>query len=228
MNKVENMSLNYKVICITGTPGVGKTTIATMLYEKLLKNGYKSKIFSINEIAINHDLILKYDEEKDFKIVDIERLDKKFSGLIHDEENNKNDPNSKNNLYKNKNNLNNDNLKPNSENNNKKLIAIVDGHLSHLCSRCDKIIVLRVNPDILKKRLSKRNYSTIKINDNLESEALAICSYEANEIHGNKVNEVDTSNLTAYQVLQICMDIIQDETYLPIGKIDFMDYFLKK
>ncbi|MDR3222254.1 MAG: adenylate kinase family protein [Methanobrevibacter sp.] len=223
------MSLNYKVICITGTPGVGKTTTAKMLHKKLLKKGHESKIFSINEIAINNDLIIKYDEEKDFKIVDVEKLDKKFSELIHAEENNKNDLNSKNNLGNNNlsytNNLNytNNNLKFD----NKELIAIVDGHLSHLCSRCDKTIVLRVNPDILKKRLIKRNYSKIKIKDNLESEVLAICSYEANEIHENKVNEIDTSDLSIYQILHICMDIIQDKNHLPIGKIDFMDYFLK-
>ena len=38
------------------------------------------------------------------------------------------------------------------ENNNPKLI-IVEGHLSHFCSNCDKCIVLRLNPLILKKRL---------------------------------------------------------------------------
>ncbi|MDR2831107.1 MAG: adenylate kinase family protein [Methanobrevibacter sp.] len=202
------MRLNYKVICITGTPGVGKTTITKLLNKEALK---KSKIFSINEIATNNDLIIGYDEEKSFNIVDMDKLDNKFSEIVNNEER----INDLNVDYK--------DLKHVNER-----IAIVDGHLSHLCSRCDKVIVLRINPNILKKRLTERDYSKTKIKDNIESEVLGICSYEANEIHGDKVSEVDTSNLTAYQVLQICVDIIQDKNHLPIGEIDFMDYFLRK
>ncbi|MDR1820408.1 MAG: adenylate kinase family protein [Methanobrevibacter sp.] len=187
---------NCKVICITGTPGVGKTTISKLLNEKLLKKGFKSNLSFINEIAINHDLTLGYDEEKGFNVVDICKLDKKFSEIIADE---------------------------NTENE----IVIVDGHLSHFCSRCDKVIVLRVKPDVLKKRLIKRNYSENKVKDNLESEVLAICSYEANELHKGKVNELDISSLKISQILQICIDVIQGKTYMPVGNIDFMDYFLK-
>jgi adenylate kinase len=197
------MDPNYKVVCITGTPGVGKTTIAKLLNKELLKNGrYKSKYFSINEVAINNDLILGYDEKKDFNVVDVDKLDKKFSKIIAEEE-------------------------INTYNDKKLSIAIVDGHLSHFCSRCDKIIVLRVNPNILKERLIKRSYSGIKIKDNLESEALGICSYEANEVHKDKVNEIDTSDLTISQVLQICMDVIENSDYLPVGEVDFMNYFLE-
>lgn len=205
------MGLNYRVICITGTPGVGKTTITKLINKELLKNEYKSKIFSINEIVVNNDLIVGYDEEKGFNIVDIDKLDNEFSKIINDKE-------RMNGL---------DTTFEDSKHNNER-IAIVDGHLSHLCRRCDKVIVLRVNPNVLEKRLTKRYYSKTKIKDNVESEVLGICSYEANEIHGSKVNEVDTSDLTAYQVLQMCVDIIQDKNHLPIGEIDFMDYFLRK
>ena len=55
-------------------------------------------------------------------------------------------------------------------------ILIVEGHLSHLCEGADKMIVLRLNPSILKDRLEERNYSESKIQENLEAEALAVCS----------------------------------------------------
>ena len=38
-------------------------------------------------------------------------------------------------------------------------VLIVEGHLSHLCEGADKMIVLRLNPSILKGRLEERNYS---------------------------------------------------------------------
>ena len=64
-------------------------------------------------------------------------------------------------------------------------VLIVEGHLSHLCEGADKMIVLRLNPSILKNRLEERNYSESKIQENLEAEALAVCSAEAYEIYGD-------------------------------------------
>jgi adenylate kinase len=202
------MNSNYEVNCITGTPGVGKTTITNRLYDELTKN-HECQLISINDIVIDKDLILEYNEEKDFKVVDINKLDEKFNSIITN--------NAK--AWGNEN--------TSKKQNNRKKIAIVDGHLSHLCSKCDKVIVLRLNPNILEKRLIKRNYSTAKIKDNLESEALAICSYEASEIHDKKVNELDTTDLTIDEVLQSVIKIIQDEEHHPPGEINFMDWFLE-
>jgi adenylate kinase len=198
------MNFNYEVICITGTPGVGKTTISNSLYDELIKNN-ECYLISINDIAIENDLILEYNKEKDFKVVDIDKLNEKFNTIIINKLKNQN----------------------NGNNSNKKKIVILDGHLSHLCSKCDKIIVLRLDPNILEKRLIERNYSTDKIKDNLESEALAICSYEAYEIHDTKVNEINTTDLTINEVLQLAIKVIQDKKYFPPGEIDFMDWFLK-
>ncbi|MCL2687786.1 MAG: AAA family ATPase, partial [Methanobrevibacter sp.] len=61
-------SINFinKTIFITGTPGVGKTTIATELYKKLAKN-YICTLIKINDLAIENDLIDGEDLKKGYK-----------------------------------------------------------------------------------------------------------------------------------------------------------------
>jgi len=57
------------IILITGTPGVGKTTVSNMLKEKL--NAY---LISINELVDEKHLYTGIDEEKGYKIVDLDLL----------------------------------------------------------------------------------------------------------------------------------------------------------
>ncbi|KZX16226.1 adenylate kinase family protein [Methanobrevibacter filiformis] len=191
------MSKNPKIIFITGTPGVGKSTIAIKLNEILSKK-YNSVLFKLNEIAISNDLILGEDLEKGYKILNLPKIDEKLKELIKF--------NTSHNLMK---------------------IAIVEGHTSHFLSNPDKIIVLRLNPETLKERLEKRDYFLSKINDNLEVEALAICSSESYDLHGEKVNELDTTNLSIEDVVNKCLEIIIDDIHYPVGNIDFMEWFLK-
>ncbi|MCC7553701.1 MAG: adenylate kinase family protein [Methanobacteriaceae archaeon] len=186
-------------IFITGTPGVGKTTIANFLFDKLEDN-FNVKLIKINDLAIENDLVIDEDFNKQYKIIDIDRLDIVLQKTID-------------NFFK-------------LEDNCFKLI-IVEGHLSHFCSNPDKVIVLRLDPDILKKRLLKRNYSIEKINENLEAEALAICSNESYDIHGIKTNEIDTTSLDLNQILAIFLDIINNKKEYPPGQVDYMDWIIQ-
>lgn len=106
-------------------------------------------------------------------------------------------------------------------------IIIVEGHLSHLCEGADKMIVLRLNPSILKGRLEERNYTESKIQENLEAEALAVCSAEAYEIYGEKTNEIDASNLSIEEIRDLIIAIASDNLECPVGSIDFMDWLLE-
>ena len=82
----------------------------------------------------------------------------------------------------------------------KNQILIVEGHLSHLCEGADKMIILRLNPSVLEERLKERNYSESKINENLEAEALAVCSAEAYEIYGDNTNEIDATDKSIEEI----------------------------
>ena len=106
-------------------------------------------------------------------------------------------------------------------------ILIVEGHLSHLCEGADKMIVLRLNPSILKDRLEERNYSESKIQENLEAEALAVCSAEAYDLYGEKTNEIDASDKSVEEIRDLVIAIASDNLECPVGSIDFMEWLLE-
>jgi len=178
-------------------------------------------------------LIQEKDSEKGYKIVDIDKLSKKLNEAIDS--------------FFNDNNSSENNISSNNSNNFK--IAIIEGHLSHLCDiegieninsidsinstnnnihYCAdfKVIVLRLNPNILQNRLIGRNYSEEKIHENLEAEALGVCSVEAYENHGKSVNEIDTTNLDVQEVLNLVQGVLFDKKHFPVGNIDFIQWIL--
>ena len=106
-------------------------------------------------------------------------------------------------------------------------LVVVEGHLSHLCDSCDKCIVLRLNPRLLKERLEARNYSDEKIGENIEAEVLDVCSVEAYEKHKDNVHEIDTTDLSIDKVLELVEDVILDKTSFPVGSVSFIDYLLE-
>ena len=99
--------------------------------------------------------------------------------------------------------------------------------MSHLCDHCDKVIVLRLNPESLEKRLKKRRYPESKIQENLEAESLAVCTIEAFEKHGDIVNEIDTTDMSIDEVAINIKKIIFNEKDFPVGKTDFMNWLIK-
>ena len=57
---------------------------------------------------------------------------------------------------------------------------LVDGHLSHLLP-VDAIILIRCHPSVLRQRLSQREYSESKIEENVECELIGVISAECLE-----------------------------------------------
>jgi len=186
------------IIFISGTPGVGKTTISKVL-QNHLNSLYNVKLIEINKLAIENNLIIGKNYEKDYKIIDIDKLDiflqKDINTFLE---------------------LDNDNPKA----------IIIEGHLSHFCLNPDFVFVLRLDPEILKKRLLRRNYSSNKIKENLEAESLAICSNEAYKLHKNKVHEIDTSFLDTTELLNVILEVINNKKEYPPGNIDYMNWLV--
>ena len=72
--------------------------------------------------------------------------------------------------------------------------GFVEGHFAHLLT-CDRIVVLRCRPDILKTRLAFRKYSGNKIRENTEAEALDSCLIETVErFDPFQIFELDTTD----------------------------------
>ena len=105
-------------------------------------------------------------------------------------------------------------------------LTIFEGHLAHLCSGADKVIVLRVHPEILRTRLEERNYSESKIRENLEAEALGVCTAEAFDEYGDKIAEIDVSNLSIEEVVDLIGEVILDKIDFPVGEVDFMGWLI--
>ena len=173
-----------EAIFITGTPCTGKTTISSKLNGRLIK---------INDLAIEHDFVLGIDEDKGYKVIDINRLSSYVDGLI--------------------------------ANSSEKLIF--EGHLSHLCSGASKVIALRVRPEILEERLKAREYSESKIRENLEAEALGVCSAEAYELYADNVFELDISDLDVDGAVSLVEDVIENGGNYPVGSVDFTDWLIE-
>lgn len=172
-----------EAIFITGTPCTGKTTISSKLNGRLIK---------INDLAISHGFVLGIDEDKGYKVIDIERLSDYVGEIISKSEE----------------------------------LLIFEGHLSHLCSGASKVIVLRVRPEILEKRLEARNYSESKIRENLEAEALGVCSAEAYDSYLDNVFELDISDLTIDEAASLIEDVIENGGNYPVGSVDFTDWLI--
>ncbi len=105
-------------------------------------------------------------------------------------------------------------------------MLIFEGHLAHLCEGADKVIVLRVRPEILRTRLEGRDYSESKIRENLEAEAMGVCTGEAFEIYGEDVCELDVSDLTVDEIVCEIEDFIHGKKTFFIGEIDFMGWLI--
>ena len=176
-----------QAIFITGTPCTGKTTVSEVLSDNL-----NCKLIKINDLAIENDFVLGIDEDKGYKVIDIEALDEKVSQIISESDE----------------------------------LLVFEGHLSHLCSGADKVIVLRVHPDILRERLEARDYSESKIRENLEAEALGVCSAEAFDEYGDKISEIDASDLSVDEIVCLISDVISDKREFPVGQVNFMDWLI--
>jgi adenylate kinase len=101
-------------------------------------------------------------------------------------------------------------------------ILILEGHFSHHFANW--AIVLRLAPSALKLRLEARGYSSAKIQENLEAEALDVILVEAVELCG-RVDEIDTTGKSPLEVAEMVTQIVQGRLRLPAGQVDWLTEF---
>ncbi|NYZ79965.1 AAA family ATPase [Candidatus Micrarchaeota archaeon] len=87
-------------------------------------------------------------------------------------------------------------------------MGIIEGHLAcEFKLRNSFVIVLRCDPEVLKKRLKERGYKPAKIAENYECEALDYCTQCACQ-NFKMVFEIDTTNKTPKETFDIALKII--------------------
>ena len=78
----------------------------------------------------------------------------------------------------------------------------------------------------MQSRLEARNYSESKIHENLEAEAMGVCTAEAYDIYGDNISEIDVSDLTVDEIVDVLFSIISGTKNYPVGEIDFMGWLI--
>ena len=102
--------------------------------------------------------------------------------------------------------------------------GIVEGHLAHLLP-CDRVVVLRCRPDVLRERLAPRDYPEEKIAENAEAEALDVILIETLEEHPDEhVFEVDMTDLPISECADRIERFIRGELPPSYGSIDWTGY----
>jgi adenylate kinase len=161
---------------ITGTPGTGKSSVASELGQR----GYHV----IHMTDIVQPYVTGKDPERDTLIVDVGRWAEEFEPVE----------------------------------------GIVEGHLAHFLP-CDRTIVLRCRPDILRERLIKRGYHIAKVNENVEAEALDVILIETlEERDPDTVLELDTTPLSPEECADRIGQFIRAEIPPSHGSIDWSAY----
>jgi adenylate kinase len=100
----------------------------------------------------------------------------------------------------------------------------VEGGLAHLLS-CDRLVVLRCRPDVLRARLEARGYPPEKVDENVEAEALDVVLCEALDVHPpDTILEVETTARTAEETADLVEAFAAGTIPPSHGEFDFSDY----
>lgn len=105
---------------------------------------------------------------------------------------------------------------------------LVEGHLSHFCDGADLVFVLRTHPSVLEKRLQNKGFKDTKVRENVTAEVLDICAFEAYQKYQNKAHEIDTTDKSPLEVVELIKKVVNGEKSYPVGEVDFSDYFYLK
>lgn len=178
------------IVAITGTPGVGKTSVSKYLQEK------DYLVIDLHDVINKNDFVTDFDEKRDSKIVDIEKLDNYVSENFKDKD-----------------------------------LVFVESHLSHSLRCVDKVILLRLHPNSLRKNLEIRGWNAEKIKENLEAEILDVILCEvADSFTEDDIFEVDTTGKNIEEIRNIILEIAENKfknmKNYKIGNIDWSEEIL--
>lgn len=106
--------------------------------------------------------------------------------------------------------------------------GVVEGHLAHLLP-CDRVVILRCDPDVLVDRLILRGYSPEKAEENALAEALDSTLIEALENHDPEViYEFETTDTTSETVADFVLDVRAGDASPSHGTCDWSLYLMNR
>jgi len=165
-----------KIVCVSGTPGTGKTALSKRLASRL---GYL--YFDVNHFIAKNKLYGSYDRKRKTKVIDVAKLNKKLVRQVNAIKKSINEKSNKKTSIK--------------YQKSKKLNGIIiDSHLSHFLPRkyVDLCMVIKCDIRELNRRLKNKKFNKAKIQENLQAEIFDICLNEARQ-RKHKILIVDTT-----------------------------------
>ena len=102
--------------------------------------------------------------------------------------------------------------------------GFVEGTFAHYLP-CDKIVILRCRPDVLRERLAPRGYSEEKIRENAEAEALDVILIETvDSFASEQIYEIDTTSKDSESVVRSILSFAKGESPASFGSLDWSEY----
>ncbi|MEM3730475.1 MAG: adenylate kinase family protein [Candidatus Bathyarchaeia archaeon] len=185
-------SVKYVVI-ITGTPCVGKTSVARLLAERL-----NALYVNLTDLATRENLVLGVDEQRNSLIIDEGKMRRKIGKIVREADGH----------------------------------VVVDGHYApHVVSRklSTHVFVLRRNPVELRKFMEKRGFSGRKLWENLASEILDVCLFDALKKHGReKVCELDVTGKSEEAIANEIIGVLVGAKKCRVGVVDWLGLLEKE
>ncbi|CAD7932477.1 unnamed protein product [Amoebophrya sp. A120] len=173
--------VNHEIIVVCGTPGVGKTTFARDLANRLEPN---SKHYELSRLVEQNKALLatdedQFDEERNCSVFDEEKLADYLEDLLINNETvqvvNSNSTGTTTTVVSRQN--------PNT------FYHVLDFHCVSFFDYADElfdsvklVVHLSASTEELGKRLEKRNYSEQKIRENIEAEIFQVVGEEVDEM----------------------------------------------
>lgn len=173
--------MSGKAVVISGTPGVGKTSVALRISEVL-----GGKYLNLSDFVLSNRLYTQYDSDTGSFVIDERKLRKVLNDLIRTSEG----------------------------------YLVIDSHYGEIIDDevIFKIVVLRLDPRVLYTRLVSKGWSGRKLLDNLESELIGVCTYNALREHDrSKVCEVDVTGKELSEVVDDVLKLINGMAKCEVG-----------
>ncbi len=177
----------HGVVVITGTPGVGKTFLASKIAERL-----HVRCIDLGPFVKRQKLFSSIDRARDSLVIDERRVRKALAKELVEE-------------------------------------GVVATHFlgSVLPTNIEgSAIVLRLDPKLLWRRLRARGWSRKKAWENVESELLDVCYFDAVKALGEeRVSEINTSGKSRSQVLEEALMIVNGKVKRRVQRVDWLSTY---
>ena len=179
----------FLTIALTGTPGTGKTEVAT----RLEKEGYR--ILHLTEFIREFNIPYEHDADRDCDVVDMDALEEAVFEYQQQERRKyvKHFLDSHLSL---------DNIYAAPEN---LPVLFIESHMAHYL--CELSVVFRTDPHILKIRLDERGYSEKKVMENVLAESIDVVLCDCFD-YCRRIYEINTTASPVRETVECAKELV--------------------